>query len=342
MNLSTPLPSPSRHYRGIVVPLSKIPCSLRQHIPAWKLESLGRNMTAAFAREGDDASLLCADPGFSYFLFSGILMIEDTTVRASPLPSAPAPLFYDSSKSHRAPTEEVAAVTGSKVGETSTRTGSPKGGKAELFLRPFAREIEKPPRLAFCSWTHPYDSNSIGGSALSPEQGNGGDKMDDRGSDLGSAVSRSLFSFPMTTSAKISTSPSAPDVSSAASTRRESARERVEGCPLFPGQSLDTYVLHKPVDAAEQIGSGGHHDQASLPGTTSPRRWRLEAQECVCVGRVSRHFLHELGRQEPTHDIEERVAFLRKTEASEKSLNLMQGARPSRAKHPLSLTDSRL
>eukprot|EP00903_Cladosiphon_okamuranus_P014480 g13431.t2 len=299
-----------------------------QHIPAWKLEGLGRNMTAAFAREGDNACLLCTDPAFSYFLVSGSLMpIKATGVHATPSLLTSAQL----SSSHGAPTVEVASVTESRVGgKTSTRTHSPKETEAREHLRPVACEVETPPGLAFGAWTYPYDTNSIiSGSALTPVQGkNGGENTYD-GSDLGSAVSKSPFSVPMATSAKASASPSASDVRTApTSARNESAGVgQVEGCSLLPGQSLDSHLLHKLVSAVEEAGpDGGDYDEAGRPevvpalpegfngDTTDPRRWRLEAQGRVCVGRVSFRFLKELEREESKHDVEMKVAFLRRTE----------------------------
>lgn len=296
-------------------------------------------MTAAFAREGDHACLLCADAAFSYFLVSGSLIpIEATSVHAAPSLPASAPLFPSSTScsSYGAPTVEATAVTESKVGKASTRTDSPKGLKTRVFPRPVACEVEKPPGLPFCSWTCPYDANTIiSGSALTPVQGNGGEKMDD-GGDLGSAVSKSLFSVPMTTSAEASTSPSTPDVKTAptsATNERTAAVERVEGCPLLPGQSLDSYLLHKLASATGEAGpDGGDYAEADRPevvsafleglngDTTNPRRWRLEAQKRVCVGRVSLRFLKELEREEPRHDVEMKVAFLRRSEVSQENL----------------------
>lgn len=216
----------------------------------------------------------------------------------------------------------------SKVGEKSTRTAALRGAKAENFPRPVAGENEQPSGLAFSSWAYSYDTNSISGSALTPVQGNDDEIMDD-----GSAVSKSRFSVPMTTSAKASTSPSAPGENIVPSSKTEDSMERVEGGPLLPGQSLDSYLLHKSTGAAEENGPEGNHDEAGRPefvsaspegligDTTGPRRWRLEVQERVCVGGVSRRLLQELEREEPKHDVEVKVAFLRKTEASEETVH---------------------
>lgn len=291
-------------------------------------------MTAAFAREGDDARLLCADPAYCYFLVSGSLLpIEMTGKHAAPSPIALRPLLHGSTgcTSHRVPTAEVAAVTESKVGEMSTSTDSPKGGgKPESFLRPVACASEKTAGLAFLSWAYPCDNNRTSGSALTPVQGNGSEKVDD-GSDVGSAVSKSLFSVPATTPSKTTASPPAPDADPAPSTQNGSVVERVEYCPILPGQSLDVYLLHNSVGAAGKTGPEANHDEAgrsevdsALPegstgDSTATRGWRLEAQERVCVGRVSRRFFQELEREEPKHDVEMKIAFLRKTEASEEA-----------------------
>lgn len=297
-------------------------------------------MAAAFAGEGDDACVRCADPAFSYFLVSGSLMpIKVVGMHVAPpsLPLPSAPLFYSSPScsSHRPPpTEEVAAVAESKAEETSTGKGSPKVGKqSETFVRPVACEVEKPPGLDFCSWTYPCDSNSICGSALTPARENGCEKPDDGGDvgrDVGSAVSESLFSVPLTMSAtKVGASPSAPNAYTVRSAKNEDILERVQGSPLLPGQSLDPYLAHTSIGAAGETSPDGTHGEAGRPEvvyafpegsagdeTTGTGRWRLEAQERVCVGRVSRRFLSELEREEPKHDVEVKVAFLRKTEAS--------------------------
>lgn len=305
-------------------------------------------MAAAFVREGDDACSLCADPAFSYFLVSGSL--EVTSVNAAPSPLASAPLFGSSTaySSHRAPSGEVPAVAESKVGEVSTRAGSPKGReKTETFPRPVACGIEKPAGLTFWSWTYPHDNTSISGSALTPVQGNGGETMGD-GSDVGSAGSKTRFSAPVMPCAEAGTSPSAPKANTAPSTENEQRMEQAEGCPLLPGQSLDSYLLHKSARAAEETGPEDNHHKAGHPEDDvsafpeglvcdegPPRRWRLEAQERVCVGRVSHRFLQELEREEPKHDVEVKVAFLRRTEASQETLRIVGLRRSENSKQSI-------
>lgn len=291
-------------------------------------------MTAAFAREGDDAGLLCADPAFCYFLVGGrLLPIEMPGTLEAPSPVAFDPLLHGgtASTSHRVPTVEVAAVTGSKVGEAATGMDSPNGAKAKKFHRPAAGESETPPGLAFLPWTYPYGKkNATSGSDLTPVRGNGGEKTDD-GGDVGSAFSRSLFSVPMTTP-PATTSPCARDADPAPGTKKESLVERAEHRAILPGQSLDLYLLHNSVSTAGETGPGGDRDEADRSeaglaflegsvggGPTAPRQWRLEAQGRVCVGRVSRRFLQELELEEPRHDVKVKVAFLRKTEASKES-----------------------
>eukprot|EP00752_Nemacystus_decipiens_P007815 g6980.t1 len=285
-------------------------------------------MTAAFAREADDACLLCDDPAFSYFLVSGsVLPIDMASTHTAPSPLAFSPLLHSSSDYtwHRVPTVEVDAVTEPKVGEMATGMGSPKGGEAEAFPRPAACEGERRQGLAFLSWTYPYSNNSTSGSALNLVHGNGAETSDD-GGDVGSAVSKSLFPAPTTTPATASASPCAPDADPAPSTPSRSVAEGVDKCPIMPGQSLDIFLHHRPGSSGEKAGSAGNHDEeghaevesvfpeGSTGDSAAPRRWRLEAQERVCVGRVSLRLFQELKREEPKHDVEVKAAFLRKTE----------------------------
>ena len=292
-------------------------------------------MTAAFAREGDDARMVCDDPAFSYFLVSGSLMlVEISSVQAAPslLASTPRRSSGASSATHRAPSVEVAATTeSSTAGETSTRTCSPKRAKTSQLVRPATREVEQPPGLAFCAWSYPNDVGIVvSGSAATPVPVKGGQEMDD-GGDVASAFSKDLFSVPTAPSAtEASASPPAPDADTEACTgKARNPADRAKGRALSPGQSLDAYLLREPGSAAEEPGTNGKRGEAGRPGVvpafpegsngdaTGPRRrWRLEAQERVCVGRVSLRFLRELEREEPKREVDVKVTFLRRSEVS--------------------------
>lgn len=381
-----PAPSCFRH-RHVHAPLAFDLLSLKQNIPLWKLESLGRNMAAVFAGAGDDASLLCSDPASCYFLVSGSL--TPVAVSASPavvesLLTTARPLHENSSSGspHPAPDEEhVSTRTESEARKQQQQQQHSARCNLHSHGAPLAEEnrghIEgsgRPSGHASSSWTDsPYDNNSsctIGcpvWNNLAQQDEKDAAGLMDSGSEIESTTvvsKKNIFSVRTTktvSSPKASGSLSASNASNSNTNNSKPTTNGankiaapharglnlMDGRPVLPGHSLDSYVLHNMSSSLSggvgKVGRENDHDEPEHPGaipaasggllgggTTGPRRWWLGAREVACIGRVSRRFLQELEREGPKHEIEVKVAFLRKTEVSRVGeITRRRGARQS-------------
>lgn len=314
-----------------------------QHISAWKLENLGRNMAVAFARAGEDASLLCMDPASSYFVVSGSLLpVVDTGGNATPSAFIADPILQSSSSSgsasHPAPPDEEAVVApDAKHSRQSSRRGAAqKGGDKRGLPYRVACGVEGLPVPTCCSWTFSCDDSSAGASAWTcAAQTRHSSDLVENGSAIKSAAGKRppppATASPPPSKLRAKTAPGAevaPGAKIAHDTRH------IEGRPILPGQSLDLHLLPvspgesedidpegvleaKRSEAAVPAKPVGSKPEGSLGAAADPRRWRLEAREGVCVGRVSRRFLRELELEEPKREVEVKVTFLRQTEVGE-------------------------
>jgi len=305
-------------------------------------------MTVSFAQKGEDASLLCSDASCSYFVVNGSLLpVVDTGEQATPQVFVAAPILQSSSRSasRPAPPDQAGAVVAEvKHSPQSTHPRAPKGGnkqdsKQGLDYR-VACGVEGLPVPACCSWTFSCDDNSSAmpsaWTCAAQTKHNGLMDLMDNGS-----IAIKNIASKRPTPAKAGTPPPAPEAKIAApdaGTATPIAKiaqdpKRVEVRPIFPGQSLDLYLVPIPPGEVEEIGPEGDCDEARCPEAfpanpegsfgeeAARRRWRLEAREGVCVGRVSRHFLRWLELEEPKHDVEVKVAFLRRTEVSDEAVS---------------------
>lgn len=293
---------------------------LEQHVPAWKLEGLARNMAVTFAYEGDDASWACTDPSFSYFLVTGSLApVEITPNRLSASLLTPTPLHYAGATEslRETPSDELAASDAQLRPDRCEHTvrleaqpNNAENGATGGVHHPVVYGVQIPGTARSSG----DKSSSIGGSTWSPaalrkdgglttEHGSGG-------SDIESTLGGGIFSTLKATLSEVNAS----DVDS-------SSHEGEETPSLLPGQSLDCYLLPHRVKIVDPEGDLGKPvspevvpDAAERAGTT---RWKLEARQASCIGRVSLRFLRELEREEAKHETEVKVAFLRQTEVSE-------------------------
>lgn len=81
-------------------------------------------------------------------------------------------------------------------------------------------------------------------------------------------------------------------------------------------------VSPRNVDMGNNKHETTGHGSPTLAVDGSGRlRWRLEAREAACVGKVSKRFLQELELEEPRRDLDQKVAFLRRTEVSGRRLS---------------------
>ncbi|CAN0436844.1 unnamed protein product [Pylaiella littoralis] len=263
-----------------------------ENIAAWKLESLGRNMAAAFVRAGDDASLLCGDPAFSYFLVSGslspIAVSTNPAVVESPLHGNGS---SSSSSLHRAPGEEATSI----ITESDVRQQQQPFTRFKLHSHEAPLPEESGGHNSSCgnwrlsgpasgSWSDsPFDNNSRGTTGCSvlnnvaEQDERGASGLMDNGSDVEStAASRNCFFHA-----------GGWDLGQ-------------KGSLVLPGQSLDFYlVLSSFIRGVGEIGRDGDHHEAKYPGAvptasegllddveTGLRWWRLDAREGACIGRV--------------------------------------------------------
>lgn len=300
-------------------------------------------MAVTFAQKGEDASLLCSDASCSYFVINGSLLpVADSSEQATPPVFVAGPILQSSSRSasRQAPPDEKAAVVAeAKHSPQSTHPGAPKGGRKEGLPYRVACGVECLPVPTCCSWTFSCDNSSSAGAsawtcAAQTKHSDLMGLMENGCSAIKSIASKrptpaSAGGPPPSPEAKIA----APNAGTAAPIAKIAQdAKRVEGRPILPGQSLDLYLLPVPPGEEEEIGPEGDRDKGKRPDAspakpedsfgneTAPRRWRLEARDGVCVGSVSRRFLGELKLEEPKHDVEVKVAFLRRTEVSGESV----------------------
>ncbi len=318
-------------------------------------------MAVTFAQKGEEASLLCLDASCSYFVVHGSLLpVVDTSEQATPPAFVAGPILQSSSRSalrQAYPDEEAAVATEAKHSPQSTRPGAPKGGPRQGLPYRVACGVEGLPVPACCSWTFSCDdgSSSAGASAWTCA-------TPTKHSDLmglienGSGAIKSVASKRRTPATAGTPPPSSPEARIAAPNAGAAApiaeiaqdTKRMEGRPILPGQSLDQYLLPMPPGEAEETDPEGEKrkcpeafpakPEGSFGNETAPRRWRLEARDGVCVGRVSRRFLRELELEEPKHHVEVKVAFLRRTEVSGENTTRFSPFKTQRSRAAVPLT----
>lgn len=315
-------------------------------------------MAVAFAREGHNASAMCTDVAFSYFLITGSLTPTPVGANRTPLSSllTLTPVLDDDGSPHQAPGVKVTAESPSRAHLMSARSKLGENGEAvvtgeqdiqgnqtgESSSHSDACGAERSPELttrACDTWADsPCDNGAscgTSGSVWSPVAAldKGGDRVEEDGSNV---ESKSLFSARTKTLPETPPSTQETDASTA-----QSPSDAGEMRLLTPGQSLDFYLRRRSTSFSSQdkkttdlkggfvesIGGGAAPISAgdSSSGMMAGTAWRLVAREATCIGRVSRRLLHELEREEEKHEVEEKVAFLRKTEVG-KSPSLRRGA----------------
>lgn len=281
-------------------------------------------MSVTFAYEGDDASWACTDPSFSYFLVSGSLVpMEITPNRLSASLLTPTPLRYagvtDSLK-HTLSVELAASEAqlrpdrSENTARLEAQENNAEKGAAGGIHHPVVYGVQIPGTARSSG----DKSSSTAGSTWSPvaprkdgglTSEHGGDGGD---SDIESTLGEGIFSVhKATTPSEVNAS----DVDFSSNEGEETPR-------LLPGQSLDCYLL---LHRVKIVGPESDPDKPASPEgvpvaaerATGTTRWKLDARQGSCIGRVSRRFLRELEREEAKHETEVKVSFLRQTEVSE-------------------------
>ncbi|CAB1120667.1 unnamed protein product [Ectocarpus sp. CCAP 1310/34] len=277
-------------------------------------------MSVTFAHEGYDACWACNDPSFSYFLVSGSLApVKIIPNRLSASLQNPTPLRYagtSNSLKHTLGVELTASEAQLRQDrcEHSARLeaheSNAEKGTAGGVHHPAVYGVQIPGTAR-----SPGDkSSSTAGSTWSPvaprkdggltsDHGGGG------GSDIESTPGGGIFSVLK------ATKPSEINASEV----DFSTNEGRETPLLLPGQSLDCYLL---LHRVKVIGPERDPDKAVSPEVvpaaaervTGTTRWKLDARQGSCIGKVSRRFLRELEREEAKHETEVKVSFLRQTE----------------------------
>lgn len=227
-------------------------------------------MAIAFTREGHDASAVCADLAFSYFLVTGSLTPTVVGTNRAPLSSllTSAPNLNGAGSPYRAPAAELAAEArdqshaappaleekreGTCTGEQDIRGNGRQGessdegaygnGRSELPARACDAWAANSP----CENGASCSLSDLVWSPAAPKK-EGDDWVDDVGS--GSDIeSKSLFSVPTTTLPEAHPPSFASDTQEAVASMAQSSASGVTGrsrCLLTPGQSLDFYLRRR-------------------------------------------------------------------------------------------------
>ncbi|CBJ26997.1 hypothetical protein Esi_0051_0101 [Ectocarpus siliculosus] len=249
-------------------------------------------MSVTFAHEGDDASWACTDPSFSYFLVSGSLApMEIIPNRLSATLLTPTPLHYvgtSDSLKHTLSVELTASEAQLRQdrGEHSARLeaqeSKPEKGTAGGVHHPAVYGVQIPGTArssgdksrstAGSTWS-PVAPRKDGG--LTSEHGGG------CGSDIESTLDGGIFSVHR------ATTPSEVNASDV----DFSSNEGEETLPLLPGQSLDCYLLLHRVKIVDPESDPDKPVSlevvpAAVERATGTTRWKLEARQGSCIGRV--------------------------------------------------------
>ncbi|CAN0199558.1 unnamed protein product, partial [Ectocarpus sp. 4 AP-2014] len=262
-----------------------------QHVPEWKLEGLARNMSVTFAYEGDDVSWACTDPSFSCFLVSGSLVPMEITPNclSTSLPT-PTPLRSTGATDSLKHTLSIELASSEAQlrqdrSEHSARLEAQENSAEEWATGGVRHPVVYGVQTPGTSRSSGDKSSSTAGSAWSPvaprkasgltsEHGGGG------GSDIESTLGGGIFSVHKATPSEVNAS----DVDSSSNEGKETSR-------LLPGQSLDCYLfLHR----VKIVGPESDPDKPASPEVvpaaaesgTGTTRWKLEARQGSCIGRV--------------------------------------------------------
>lgn len=256
-------------------------------------ETLG----AVFVCKGGDAAKICVDPNFSYFLVTGnIVPVAITESDPSLLLSNPYAGDDTRNTTDIRQTENLQPEVAGAQHRCDKQGGALKGQTTAC-----SQGVSQLAPPTYGAWVGSSRDEGIGSDhcAASDEE----DPVE-YGSSIESVAGRSVFSF-CGAPTKVSTLSSA-------------SRAGVTGL-LQPGHSLDCYLgasYRRSVGTEAKTGGEASPDNTSgewIDNVSGPR-WRLDAQEAVCVGMLTHRFLHQLEKEGPRLEKERKVAFLRETE----------------------------